>query len=562
MKSRNKKRDLTSLGLAVIILILLNFVGSFMFHRFDLTAEKRYTLSDATKKILSELKDVVYVKVYLEGEFPAGFKRLRNETREMLDEFRAYSNGNIEYQFIDPLGDPDKAQQNKLGKQLENKGLQPISLEVKEENGTTQQIIWPAAIVSFAKREAVWNLLKTQAGQSAEAQLNNSIESLEYEFASCINKLTTPIRPVVGFVEGHGELDTLATGDIREALSEFYHIKRVKMNGQLNALDGLKAIVIAKPDSAFSEHDLFLIDQFIVKGGKVLWALDVLNTDKDTLIRYGETMAEPINLRLESMLYRYGARVNSNLLIDLQCSGIPVNTALRGQQPKYDLKPWIFFPLLTPNNAHPIVKNLDVIKSEYASSIDTIDVRGIQKTVLLRSSKFTKTLVSPVRIDLRYMRLPPDETKFTDGNQAVALLLEGSFESVFKNHPSRNKLKSLGIGYTEEGKHTQQIIIADGDIIRNDIQYSTRKPHPLGYDIYTGQVFGNKNFILNCMNYLCDDSGLISIRSREITLRLLDKKKAKAEKLKWQIINTVGPLSLIFLFGVIYFIRRKRKYAS
>lgn len=559
---RNKKRDLTSLGLAVIILVLLNFVGSFVFHRFDLTSEKRYTLSDATKKILSELKDVVYVKVYLEGDFPAGFKRLKNETREMLDEFRAYSNGNIEYQFIDPLADPDKKQQNSLAKQLESKGLQPISLEVKEESGTSQQIIWPSAIVSFAKREVVWNLLKTQAAQSAEAQLNNSIESLEYEFASSINKLTTPIRPVIGFIEGHGELDTLATGDIRAALGEFYNIKRVKMNGQLNALDGLKAIVIAKPDSAFSEQDLFLVDQFLMKGGKVLWAVDVLNTDKDTLIRYGETMAEPYNLRLESMLYRYGARINSNLLIDIQCSGIPVNTALRGQQPKYDLKPWIFFPLLMPNNEHPIVKNLDVIKAEYISSVDTIDVKGIKKTILLHSSKYTKTLISPVRIDLRYMRLPPDETKFTDPKQPVAVLLEGNFESVYKNHPSRNKLKALGIGFMEEGKATQQIVIADGDIIRNDIQYSTRKPHPLGYDIYTGQVFGNKNFIMNCMNYLCDDSGLMSIRAREITLRLLDKKKVKAERLKWQIINTAGPLLLILMFGVIYFMRRKRKYAS
>lgn len=561
-KQRNKKRDLTALGLSLVVVLLLNFVSSFVFHRFDLTAEKRYTLSDATKKLLEGLDDVVYVKVYLDGDFPAGFKRLKNETREMLDEFRAYSRENIEYEFINPSENSDKEQQKEIFKQLADKGLQPTNLEVKEENGTSQQLIWPGAIVSFRGHEVPWQLLQTQLGQSSEAQLNNSIQSLEYEFASCIRNLTTAIRPAIGFIEGHGELDTLATADIRDALSDFYAVKRVKINGQLNALDGLKAIVIAKPDTLFSEKDKFIIDQFIMNGGKVLWAVDVLNTEVDSLSRTGHTMSIPYELGIENMLFKYGVRINPNIIIDLQSSGIPVNMAMRGQQPKFEIKGWMFSPLIMPTSSHPIVKNLDVIKMDYVSGMDTVDAPGVKKTILLQSSKYSKTLVEPVRIDMNYLHYQPDERKFTDSYRPVAILLEGEFESTYKNHLTSNIEYSKEISYKDHSKKTSMIVISDGDVIRNDIQYSTRKPYPLGFDKFTNQNYGNKNFIMNCMNYLCDDSGLISVRSRELTLRLLDKKKVKAEKLKWQLINTLLPLGIILLFGTIYSYRRKRKYTN
>lgn len=561
MKNRNnKKRDLTSLSLAIIIVILLNFVGSFVFHRFDLTSEKRYTLSDATKKLLGQLNDVVYVKVYLEGEFPAGFKRLRNETKEMLDEFRAYSNDNIEYEFINPSENPDKKQQNEVYKQLYDKGLQPTNLEVKEENGTTQQVLWPGAIVSYRGRETPWQLLKTQFGQSSEGQLNNSVQALEYEFASCIRNLSTVFRPVIGFIEGHDELDTLATKDIRDALGEFYLLKRVKINEQLDALKGLKAIVIAKPDSAFSERDKFIIDQFVMKGGKILWAIDPLYTSVDSLRKMGYTLALPYDLKLDDLFFKYGVRINQNMLLDLQSSAIPVNKAFRGQQPKFELMPWLFSPLIMPTSNHPIVKNLDVIKIEYGATIDTVGAKGITKTILLQSSKYSKTLTSPTRVDLRMVNMRPDETQFRDSYRPLAVLLEGEFESVYKNRIAPQIAKDSVIDYKDHGVKTKMIVISDGDIIRNDVQYSSQKAFPLGYDQYTQQTYGNKNFILNCINYLCDDSGLISVRSRELTLRLLDKKKIKNEKLKWQLMNTVIPLLTILIFGLIYTIRRKRKY--
>ena len=558
----NKKRDILSLLLAFIILILMNFLGSFIFHRFDLTSEKRYTLSDVTKKILGDLNDVVYVKVYLEGEFPAGFKRLSNETKEMLDEFRAFSNDNIEYQFINPSLSADKKEQNDIYKQLYEKGLQPTNLEVKSETGTSQQILFPGAIVSYKGREVPWQLLKTNLGQSPEGQLNNSIQALEYEFASCIRNLTTFLKPQIGIIDGHGELDTLALYDIKNALGEFYILKRIQINEQLKALHGFKAIIIAKPDTSFSEKDKFIIDQFVMNGGKILWAIDPLNTSIDSLRKSGGTIAIPFDLKLDDLLFKYGLRLNTNIIMDLQSSVIPVNKAYVGQQPRFELMPWIFTPLIAPTSNHPIVKNLDIIKMEFASTIDTVEAKGIKKTVLLQSSKFSKIINSPVRIDMRMVNMRPDENQFNNSYQFLAVLLEGEFESVFKNRIPPKIANDSAIGYKYKGVASKMIVISDGDIIRNEVQYSANKSFPLGYDIYTKQTYGNKNFILNCVNYLCDDSGLISVRSRELTLRLLDKKKIKTERLKWQIINTALPLFALFLFGIIHNIIRKRKYAT
>lgn len=560
----NKKRDITALALAIIILILLNFVGSFVFHRFDLTSEKRYTLSEATKKIVGNLNDVVYVKVYMgkDEEFPAGFKRLRNETQEMLDEFRAYSDENIEYEFINLNESADKKQQQEIFKQLYDKGLQPTNLEVKDENGSSQKIIWPAALVTYHGHEVPWQLLKTQLGSSPEMQLNNSIQALEYEFASCIRNLSTDIRPQIGFIEGHGELDSLSLDDIKNSLNEFYSLKRVTINGVLNALQGLKAIIIAKPDTAFSENDKYIIDQYVMNGGKVLWIVDPLNTSVDSLRKSGGTIAESYDLNIDNMLFKYGVRINPNLIVDMQSSAIPVNKAFVGQQPRFELMPWLFSPLVMPTSSHPIVKNLDVIKVDFVSGIDTVLAKGIRKTILLQTSKYSKTLTAPVRIDLRMANMRPDESVFTDSYQPIAVLLEGEFESVFKNRMYPKFTNNASLPYKEKGVNTQMIVISDGDIIRNEIQYSTQKPYPLGYDKYTNQTYGNKNFILNCINYLCDDSGLISVRARELTLRLLDKKKVLNERLKWQMINVVLPLFVVLLFGTVYHIIRKRKYTK
>ncbi len=546
---------------------MLNYVGSFVFHRFDLTSEKRYTLSDATKSLLGKLNDVVYVKVYLEGDFPAGFKMLRNETKEMLDEFRTYSNDNIEYEFINPSANPDKKQNEEVYRQLYKKGLRPRPIEDNTDNKKTEQVLWPGAIVTYKGHEIAWNLLKTQIGKSAENQLNLSIQSLEYEFASCIRNLSQVIRPEIAFIQGHDELDTTDVKDIAHALEEFYIVKRITLKEQLNALDGIKAIIIAKPDSSFSEKDKLIIDQFIMKGGKVLWAIDPLYTSWDSIRKLGETMAVPYELNLDNMLFKYGVRINQNLVIDMKCSALPINKAMRGEPPNIALMPWIFSPLASPVNNHPITKNLDVVKTDFGSSIDTISALGIKKSILLQSSRDSKTLAAPVRISLDFLRHELNPKAFINPYQTIGVLLEGKFKSVFENRvfladPKQDEEFKKEMKYTATGLENKMIVLSDGDILKNDVQTSSGKPYPLGFDKYTNQMYGNRNFILNCMNYLCDDSGLISVRNRELTLRLLDKKKVENERMKWQLINTFVPLLLIILFGIIQHYRRKRKYAA
>lgn len=572
LKKRNKKRDLLNLVLSIAIIVLLNYIGSFVFARFDLTSEKRYTLNPATIELLESLEDVVYVKVYLEGEFPAGFKRLRNETREMLNEFRAYADDNIEYEFINPSENPDKRQQEEVYRELFKKGLTPTSLEVKDDNGTSQQVIFPGALVTFKGREMPLQLLKQQMGVSPDQVLNNSVQALEYEFSNTIRKLGTVFKPRVAFIEGHGEWDSLHVASATEALSEYYEIERVPLNGRLNALterdtagnarNAFEAIIVAKPDSAYSEQDKFVLDQFIMNGGKVLWLIDPVYTNVDSLRVSAFTMGLPNSLNLEDQLFKYGARVNPNLVQDLECAVIPVNKGLVGQQPKIEFEPWIFNPLILPTSKHPVVNNLDRIKMEFASTIDTVGNASIKKTVLLTTSKYAKVLIAPVRIDLRLMNVKPDERQFKNSHQPVAVLLEGEFESVFRNRSlAKEFTESKLIAYKEKSKPTKMIVVGDGDVIRNDIHRASGQVYELGYDQYTRQQFANKNFILNSMNYLTDDAGLLSVRSREVKLRLLDKKKIKNEALKWKLVNTLVPVGLVLVFGGIQFFLRKRKYS-
>lgn len=573
-KRKNKTRDLLQLILSIIIIILLNFIGSFVFHRFDLTSEKRYTLSPSTVSLLENLDDVVFVRVYLEGEFPAGFKRLRNETREMLDEFRAYAGDNIEYEFINPSENPDTKQREEVYKQLYKKGLTPTSLEVKSEDGTSQQIIFPGAILSYKGRELPLQLLKNQQpGVSPDQVLNNSVQALEYEFANTIRKAGTAFKPKIAFIEGHGELDSLHTAGITESLSEYYEIERVKLDQQINILterdtagnarNKYKAIIIAKPDSAFPKQDKFIIDQYVMNGGKVLWLIDPVYTNVDSLRMGGFTMGLPNNLNLDDQLFKYGARINSNVVLDLECGPIPLNKALVGQPPKFELEPWLFHPLVLPTSKHPIVNNLDRIKFEYVSTVDTVGGKDIQKTVLLTSSKYAKALVAPVRIDLRMTTIQPDERQFNDANQPLAVLLEGEFESVFKNAPLPKEFKeSKLIAFKDKSRPTKMIVVGDGDVISNEVQPSTGQPYQLGFDRYTQMVYANETFILNCVNYLTDDEGLMSVRAREVKLRLLDKKKIKNEELKWQLVNIALPVVAVILFGIVLYFNRQRAYTS
>ncbi len=569
-----KQNSIIQILLGIAIIILVNIISSFVFTRFDLTSEKRYSLSDATKELLSDLDDIVYFKVYLDGDFPAGFKRLRNETKEMLDEFRAY-NDNIQYEFINPSKSEDAKERNDTYLLLIERGLNPTDLQVKTNEGTSQQIIFPGALVTYKSKEIPLELLKAQMGTPPEAVLNNSIQVLEFNITNTIKKLSLINKPEIAIIEGHGELDKYEMADISNTLSEYYNVERIRINGQLNSLaersniDSVKtriknkyeAIIIAKPDSAFSDKDKFIIDQFIMLGGKVLWLIDQVFACMDSIQNSESTVGINNELNLEDQLFKYGVRINSDLVMDLNALPIPLRTGQIGNQPQIDFFPWYFFPIITPLIKHPIVNNLNAIKTEFVSSIDTIEVSGIKKTILLKTSPYSRIVYTPALISLNILREEPDENIYNKPGQPVAVLLEGEFESAFKNIISPVIANNKEIGFLEKGIANKMVVISDGDIIRNQLHIPQGYPLPLGYDQFTRQTFGNKELILNVMNYLCDDSGLVSIRSRELKLRLLDKTKIANSKLFWQLLNTILPVLLVIIFGIIWAWVRKRRYA-
>ncbi|PCJ25851.1 MAG: gliding motility-associated ABC transporter substrate-binding protein GldG [Flavobacteriales bacterium] len=573
----NRKKDIIFLIIGIIIIILVNYIGSFAFERFDLTSEKRYTLSETSKDLARNLDDIVYVKVYLEGDFPAGFKRLRDETKEMLDEFRAYSNGNFEYEFINPSESSDTKIRDKIYKQLYKQGLRPTDLNTKTDDGYSNKIVWPGAIFSYRGKELATQLLKSQIGASRESMLNSSIESLEYEIANSINNLTVINIPKVAFIEGHGELSKLETASLAKSLAEFYVVDRIELNENLNSLtervmhDSTKAfsvkikynaIIIAKPNYKFSEKDKFIIDQYIMYGGRVVWLIDPVFASMDSLQTANITMAIPLNLNLDDQLFTYGVRINTNIVQDLQCVPIPIITGVVGNQPKQEMFPWFFFPLLTPANNHPIVNNLNALKGEFVSSIDTIAKKGIRKTGLLKTSQYSKVSNAPTRIGLDMVRFEPDQTQFNKGSQSIAVLLEGNFESVFKNRITPQIKDANEINFKEESVENKMVVIADGDVAKNYVNKRTGEYFPLGFDRYTRQEFGNKDFMLNVLGYLCDDSGLMSVRSKKLKIRLLDKKILKNDKFSWQLTNTILPIGLVLLFGIAHYFDRKKKFTK
>jgi len=571
-----RRNNIVQLLLGLLIIVLLNVIGSFLFTRIDLTAERRYSLSDATKKMLRNLNDVVYFKVYLDGDFPASFKRLHNETREMLDEFRAYSD-NIQYEFINPSGNPDKRERNSLYQQLVTAGLNPTDLQVKTNDGTSRQVIFPGALVTYKNRELPLELLNSQIGVPPEQVVNNSVQQLEYNISSVIRKLSVPIKPRLAFIIGHGELSEMETLDIRKELSEYYTVERVKIDGKLNSLterndkDSLhvsirnkyKAIIIAKPDSAFNEKDKFIIDQFVMRGGKVLWLLDPVSATMDSLQNSRQTVGVLNETNLEDQIFNYGVRLNANLVVDISCLPIPMVTGMSANKPETTFVPWFFFPVIIPTAQHPIVRNLNAVKCEFVSSLDTIEKPGVKKTMLLTTSKYSRALNAPAIISLDMARQDPDPLQFNQPYQNVAVLLEGHFESLFLNRIPPVIAQDRSIGFLPKSEKTAMIIVSDGDVIRNQVRFGQNgyETLPLGFDRFTGQSFGNKDFIMNAVNYLCDDSGLILARSRELKLRMLDSARIKDEKLKWQLINVIIPVLLVMLFGFVQHFIRRRKYS-
>jgi ABC-2 type transport system permease protein len=440
--------------------------------------------------------------------------------------------------------------------------------------------VFPGIIVSYRNRELPLDLLLTQAGKSPEEVLNSSVEALEYGLINVIRKLTVIQKPKIAFIDGQGELSSLYLAGVESALREYYDVDHVTINGQLSALtkrypngkdstqytirNKYKAIIIAKPDSVFNknERDKFIIDQYIMRGGRALWLVDPMRASMDSLMSSDRTVSITNDINLDDLFFSYGVRLNSNLVVD--ANSLPIPVVVDQQRGEQKMIPWIFFPVLLPTAQHPVVRNLNAIRTEFISSLDTLETPGVTKTILLSTSRYSKVLNSPVTISLNYLYQQPDISLFNQPNQPVAVLLEGEFSSAFENRVTPDVEEAPELGFMTKSTRTAMIVVADGDIIKNQVQPGAQGPTPLplGYDRYTGQQFGNKDFVLNAVNYLCDDEGLLSVRSRNVQLRVLDKSRTESERLTWQLVNTIVPIALIILFAFAQAFYRKRKYTK
>ena len=565
LQQRNKKIiDKVFLG-SISVLVLITLISQFTFTRFDFTKEKRYTISPVSREIMGGLTSPVKVTVYLQGDnFQGWMKRLQHATRDMLGDLQAYSHRQIQYEFVDPVANiknlPDSSQKA-VYDSLEAKGIIGQGYSIKTDNGISQMLIFPEALVQYQGRQIAVNLMQSRIGLSDDEVANNSIQNLEYAFSSAIKKITSGGKPEIGFTEGNGELSDLQLYDAIKSLSDGYNVGRVDLKSiPFAGLMQVKLLIIDKPNTAFTELEKFKIDQYIMRGGRVVWAIDQVNAELDSLQKHGEEeMAFPKQLNLDDQLFTYGVRINYDLIADISCAQIPVTTGDAGGQPQIQMVPWLFYPILMPLSKHPVVKNLDGIRSEFASTIDTISIKNVTKTVLLASSPYNKKLSTPKLLSLQALEQEPDPKEFQSTPKTVAVLLEGKFMSDFLNRPQPDSLKEQ-IQSIPQSVPSKMIVISDGDIFKNQIA-ADGSPYPLGYDQYTRQTFGNKNLLLNIADYMTDDPRLISLRTKEIQIRLLDRARIRDEKLKWQLINTVLPLFLVLIFAIFQHYIRKRKYA-
>lgn len=578
MSSDSKKQNIKSIAIIIAGIIVFSFVSSWMFFRIDLTAEKRHSISAVTKSLLSEIKEPLHITVYLKGDFPPGFTRLSNATREFLDVFCAY-NSNITYEFVDPNAFKNQAQRDTLLARLVRKGLNPTSLNVNKAGRNEQQLIFPSALVTYGGKEVAVDLLKSQIGVSPEEVLNNSIEALEFNMDIALRKLTLGRKPAIAFLEGQREADLIRVADAVHSLRDYYSVYKVQPDGNPESFFLIKtdpktgkqliepkfrALIIAKPDSLFSEADKFIIDQYIMYGGKVLWFIDPVSASMDSIRLKRKTMAYARDLNLDDQLFRYGVRLNPNLIMDMNALSIPVVTGQMGGQPQQTMLPWYFSPLLMPGQNHPIVKNLNAIKTEFISSIDTVKVEGVQKTILLTTSKYSRLVSVPTEISLDMLEVQPDLSAFNDPPQKVAVLLEGQFTSLYRNRIPPVLKGGAKFTPLNQSRPTGMLVVSDGDVVLNEVQTSNGHPFPLplGYDRYTNQLFGNSDFLMNTVNYLCGDAGLVTLRTREVKLRLLDRENIKNHQLAIQIVNVLLPILIVILIGLVLFWVRRRRYST
>jgi len=544
------------------VFVVAIIVAQFGFTRIDFTKEKRFTLSPVSQNMMDSLATPVKVTVYLQGDnLPGGFKRLQRATRDMLSDMQAYSHRKLQFEFVDPLKGQSQSEQDSTIKNMMSGGIEPTNLSVKTDDGLIQKLIVPAAVVTSGDKQVPVNLLQRRIGLGEDEVLNNSIQNLEYAFASGIKKAITGGNQQVGIIEGHHELDDVQMHDAINTLSSSFMVGRVDLKKiSLADLLKVKLVVIAKPETPFTEIEKFKVDQYLMHGGRILWTIDQVSAELDSLRGHsGEELAFNKQLNLDDQLFTYGVRINYDLIADLNSSQIPVATGSVGGQPQIQMVPWLFNPILVPVSRNPIVKNVDGITTQFISTIDTLAVKGVKKTILLTTSPYNNKITAPHMLSLAAIEQQPDPKAFQSAPKTVGVLLEGSFKSDFMNRPVPEGFTEQ-VNVLQKSEPAKMIVISDGDVFRNQLA-ADGSPYPLGYDHYTQQTSGNKTLLLNIVDYLTGDTRLIALRAKEIQIRLLNKARVRNEKLYWQLVNNIIPPALVLIFAIFQHYVRKRKYA-
>jgi len=544
----------------VAALVMLNIIAQYVYTRVDFTKEKRFTLTAQSKSVLKNLDKEIVVTVFLDGDLPAAFKRLRNATKDLLADYRAYSGASFKVVFVDPIGGLSAGDQDTVINNLYQLGIEPTTLNIKNDAGFAQKTVFPMAIVEGdGKQQPVKLLQNLDAMGDYEENINNSIQNLEYLFTSAIQQVLGGQHPRIGITEGNGELSDLLLHDAIKSLSDNYEVGRVDLNViDKQGLDKLKMLMVVKPQKEFTEAEKYKINYFVMNGGRVVWCIDQVGAELDSMGRSGEQLAFNRKLNLDDMLFMYGTRINYNLIADANCAEIPLSTG-GGQQGQIQMAPWVYYPLLMPDTTHNLVRNIDGVLAEFVSTVDTIAVKGLSKQVILKSSAFNKVHSTPKLLTLQMVAEQPDPKAYASVPASAGVLVEGIFPSVFLNRPLPPGI-SENYGASLQSKANKMIVIGDGDVFKNQVSSRDGSAFPLGFDRYTGRNYGNKALLLNIADYLCNDNNLISLRNKEVRIRLLDRTRLRTEKLQWQLINVGVPLLLLILFAIFQHYYRKHKY--